>query len=87
MLGQALLDRLGRLHVGHGGVGGEHVVDQVRCHLALGFGFGFGFGWSVAGLGEVDLVAHPEQVFALGRPAGIGVVGGGQAELAGRDAL
>ncbi|MET7609275.1 hypothetical protein ABZS96_44590, partial [Streptomyces avermitilis] len=26
-------------------------------------------------------------VFALGCPAGIGVVGGGQAELAGRDSL
>ncbi|CAM5411791.1 hypothetical protein SALBM311S_11447 [Streptomyces alboniger] len=85
VLGQALLDRRGRLHIGHGGVGGEHVRDQVRCRRDPGFGFGFG--GSLAGLGEVDLVAHPEQVFALGRPAGIGVVGRGQAELAGRDTL
>lgn len=30
VLGQTPLNRHGRLHIGHGGVGGEHVRDQVR---------------------------------------------------------
>lgn len=76
--GQILMDRDSRAVVGHGGLGGVHVSDQVRdlplSLLCLIRGV-------LAGLGQVQLVAEPEQLLAFGRPARVGVIRAGQTLL------
>ena len=69
---QGLVDRCGHHGVGHGRVGRGHIRDQVRC---LGQARA-GFASVVAGLGEMDLVAVPAQVLALGGPPGVEVIWG-----------
>ncbi|WP_132515418.1 hypothetical protein [Nonomuraea diastatica] len=94
---QVLMDLLGHRHVGHGGVGGRHVRDQIRrrdCFAAAAVltfhvvvhGVVHGV-HGVAGFADVELVAVPEHRIALGVPAGIGVIRGGQTRSARRQSL
>ena len=66
--------RVGLIRLGtHGGLGLVPVVPvivPVPRRSRVG-----GVVGGVAGLGEVELVAAPEQVLALGGPAGVGVIG------------
>ena len=102
---ELVIDGAGHLVVGHRGIGGGHVGDQVReyqvravlvmpavlrarpggasvrpCRRAGLAGAGRGV---VAGLGNVQLVAQPE-LLSLDAPAGVGVIRGGDPDMAGR---
>ena len=111
--GQVVMDGTGHLVIGHGGIGGGHVGDQVREHdlraalvmlpaacagpawfvTAAGGGPGC---WPfqaaaagrgiVAGLGDVQLAAQPE-LLALDTPPGVGVIRGGDPDMAGRETV
>jgi hypothetical protein len=87
---QHLVDRVGHGHVGDRRVGPRHVRDQSGQLLGRGSGRdvsllpGFSVVAGVRGVGvlgvarfaEVDLVAVPGEVLALGGPAGVGVIRG-----------
>ncbi len=86
--GQARVDRLGHLTVGHGRVRGLHVRDQVRWRdgLTVTVAAVVGGGASVAGLGDVHLVGVPERV-TLDAPPGIEVIRRGDTGSARRETL
>ncbi len=72
---QIMVDGFGHRHVGHAGVGGGHVRDQVRWgvrHMIGRVDRPFGRR-GVAGLADVQLVAGPGQV-PFAAPAGVGVI-------------
>src|ERR1039457_3713345 len=58
-------------------------APRARPGAALAAGAGRGI---VAGLGHVQLVAQPE-LLALDAPAGVGVIGGGDPDMAARETV
>ncbi len=81
---EAVVDGFGHRHIRHGGRGGGHMGDQVRCGGSAGVRVVLAGGG--AGLGEVGLVAGPARAAFLA-VAGIQVVGGDQPRSARREPL
>ena len=78
------MDRHRHRRVGHSGVGGDHIGDQVRWLGGIGAAI---VRWGVvAGLTEVDLVALPAAAAFLA-VAGIGVVRGDDPGSARRESV